>query len=97
MRKTKKRKIAEPKLQLELTISQSTQSFFPLFPFVCRPPALDGTLAGDVGFDPVGFSNGAPPAPFQSIPGDSLKWYREAEIVHGRVAQLAVVGMLFPR
>lgn len=32
------------------------------------------------------------------IGGDenSLKWYREAEIVHGRVAQLAVVGNLVP-
>ena len=55
-------------------------------PFDKRPPSLDGSMIGDVGFDPAGFS----------IKGD-LKWLREAEIVHGRVAQLAVVGMLFPR
>lgn len=60
-------------------------------PFDKRPPNLDGTLAGDAGFDPAGFSNN-PPAFF----GGNLKWYREAEIVHGRVAQLAVLGMIFP-
>jgi len=60
-------------------------------PFDKRPANLDGTLPGDVGFDPAGFSNN-PPAFF----GGNLKWYREAEIVHGRVAQLAVVGNLFP-
>ena len=26
-------------------------------PFLERPPKLDGSLAGDVGFDPMGFSN----------------------------------------
>ena len=26
-------------------------------PFLDKPPALDGSLAGDVGFDPLGFSN----------------------------------------
>ena len=65
-------------------------------PFDKRPPALDGTLAGDAGFDPAGFTNNLP---FEGLIGGetrSLKWYREAEIVHGRVAQLAVVGQLFP-
>jgi len=60
-------------------------------PFDKKPANLDGTLAGDAGFDAAGFSNN-PPAFF----GGNLKWYREAEIVHGRVAQLAVVGNLFP-
>jgi len=60
-------------------------------PFDKKPANLDGTLAGDVGFDPAGFSNN-PPAFF----GGDIKWYREAEIVHGRVAQLAVVGNVFP-
>lgn len=63
-------------------------------PFDKRPANLDGTLAGDVGFDPAGFSNN-PPSIFGSSNG-GLKWYREAEIVHGRVAQLAVVGNFFP-
>jgi hypothetical protein len=29
-------------------------------PFDRRPPALDGTLPGDVGFDPAGFTNKLP-------------------------------------
>lgn len=65
-------------------------------PFDKRPPNLDGTLAGDVGFDPAGFSNNPPKPWLIGGEGNSLKWYREAEIVHGRVAQLAVIGLLFP-
>jgi hypothetical protein len=60
-------------------------------PFDKAPASLDGTLAGDRGFDPAGFSNNPP-----AFLGGSLKWYREAEIVHARVAMLAVVGFLFP-
>jgi len=65
-------------------------------PFDKRPPNLDGTLAGDAGFDPAGFSNNPPKPWLIGGEGSSLKWYREAEIVHGRIAQLAVVGYLFP-
>lgn len=61
-----------------------------------RPKNLDGTRPGDVGFDPVGFTNN-PPNGIGAMKGISgLKWYQEAEIVHGRVAMLAVVGMLWP-
>mmetsp|Transcript_20615 Transcript_20615/g.27063 ORF Transcript_20615/g.27063 Transcript_20615/m.27063 type:complete len:230 (-) Transcript_20615:141-830(-) len=52
-------------------------------PFAARPKILDGTLAGDVGFDPFGFA------------GDDMETLinmREAEIKHGRLAMLAVVG-----
>lgn len=65
-------------------------------PFDPVPPNLDGTMAGDSGFDPAGFSNNPPRT--WLIGGDtkSLKWYREAEIVHSRVAMLAVVGMIVP-
>jgi len=52
-------------------------------PFLERPPALDGSLAGDVGFDPVGFSNYF-----------DLRWLREAELKHGRVCMLGVTGLL---
>ena len=65
-------------------------------PFDKRPEFLDGSLPGDVGFDPAGFTNNLPRAWLIGGEAKSLKWYREAEIVHGRVAQLAVVGNLFP-
>jgi hypothetical protein len=43
---------------------------------------LDGTLAGDVGFDPLGFSSST----------KTLYWMREAEVKHARLAMLAAVG-----
>jgi len=55
----------------------------PALPFAPRPKLLDGTLAGDVGFDPFGFA-GADKA--------SLLYMREAELKHSRLAMLAVVG-----
>ncbi|KAL2623065.1 hypothetical protein R1flu_003270 [Riccia fluitans] len=47
------------------------------------PEWLDGSLPGDYGFDPLGL--GKDPA--------ALKWYREAEIIHGRWAMAAVLGI----
>mmetsp|Transcript_40718 Transcript_40718/g.49554 ORF Transcript_40718/g.49554 Transcript_40718/m.49554 type:complete len:251 (-) Transcript_40718:159-911(-) len=52
-------------------------------PFAPRPKLLDGTLAGDVGFDPFGFAG---------QDKVSLLFMREAEIKHSRLAMLAVVG-----
>ena len=46
------------------------------------PKILDGTMAGDAGFDPLGFSKSQ----------KTLLWMREAEIKHGRLAMLAAVG-----
>lgn len=46
------------------------------------PATLDGTLAGDVGFDPLGFAGSK----------NALYWMREAEIKHARLAMLAAVG-----
>ena len=58
---------------------------------------LDGSLVGDVGFDPLGFSKYAPGAWWQGDEGDgSLKIFREAELMHGRIAQLAALGWIFP-
>lgn len=48
---------------------------------------LDGTLAGDEGFDPLGLSN------IEDL-GIDLYWLREAELKHCRVAMLAVVGSI---
>jgi hypothetical protein len=44
------------------TASKPSQSFAlgarsKSVPFLDQPPALDGKLAGDVGFDPVGFTS----------------------------------------
>jgi len=50
-------------------------------PFLKRPPALDGTQAGDFGFDPLGLSEEF-----------DLFTMQEAEIRHSRLAMLAVIG-----
>jgi hypothetical protein len=58
-------------------------------------------MLGDAGFDPLGFST-VPVGPwFQGFEGRNgqigdLSWYREAELIHGRIAQLAVVGFIAP-
>ncbi|KAK9270933.1 hypothetical protein L1049_026520 [Liquidambar formosana] len=49
------------------------------------PPYLDGTLAGDYGFDPLGL--GEDP--------ENLRWYVQAELVHARFAMAGVAGILF--
>jgi len=50
-------------------------------PFLKRPPLLDGTHAGDFGFDPLGLSEEF-----------DLYTMQEAELRHARLAMLAVVG-----
>jgi len=70
-------------------------------PFATAPATLDGSMLGDVGFDPLGFST-TPVGPwFLGEEGrqgriSDLNWYREAELIHGRIAQLAVVGFIAP-
>lgn len=53
---------------------------------------LGGVDAGDVGFDPLGFSNHEL-GPFDT-PEEHMAWIREAEIKHGRICMLATVGWL---
>jgi len=53
-------------------------------PDVVAPSYLDGSLAGDYGFDPLGL--GANPT--------ALRWYRQSELVHARWAMLGVAGVL---
>lgn len=53
-------------------------------PFMPVPEKLDGSMAGDVGFDPMGLSE---------IQQD-LTYARWAELKHGRIAMLAIVGLL---
>lgn len=49
------------------------------------PPHLDGTLAGDYGFDPLGL--GSDP--------EKLKYYAEAELMNSRWAMMAVAGICY--
>jgi len=51
-------------------------------PFATRPIHLSGELAGDFGFDPLGFTKSR----------SDLMTYREAEIKHARLAMLAAAG-----
>ena len=53
-------------------------------PFLVRPEKLDGSLPGDMGFDPMGLSE---------IQND-LSYAATAEIKHGRICMLAIVGMV---
>mmetsp|Transcript_10296 Transcript_10296/g.14895 ORF Transcript_10296/g.14895 Transcript_10296/m.14895 type:complete len:217 (-) Transcript_10296:101-751(-) len=52
-------------------------------PFMDCPKALDGSMVGDVGFDPLNFSAYLP-----------LSWLREAELKHCRICMLAALGWL---
>jgi len=51
-------------------------------PFMAQPAGLTGALAGDVGFDPLGFAK---------TEADLMN-YREAEVKHARLAMLAAAG-----
>lgn len=55
-------------------------------PFIKKPKNLNGELLCDIGFDPVGFTNGVKP--------DRIIFFREAELKHGRICMLAVLGFL---
>jgi hypothetical protein len=57
-------------------------------PILNKPKNLDGSMAGDEGFDPLGLSN-------IGDLGFDLYWMREAEIKHSRVAMLAFLGMVW--
>merc|ERR1712176_928934 len=72
-------------------------------PWLPRATALDGSYPGDVGFDPFFLSSiqkdfsGFIQPPAWEDKGSTLPtiyWMREAELKHGRVAMLAVVGWL---
>lgn len=58
------------------------------FPSLLAPASLDGSMAGDVGFDPLGFSLDKEGSP----PGSRLKFMRSAELKHARLAMLASLG-----
>lgn len=53
-------------------------------PFLVKPEKLDGSMVGDMGFDPMGLSE---------IQTD-LIYARWAELKHGRICMLAILGMV---
>lgn len=67
------------------------------------PAILDGRLPGDVGFDPCFLSTKADLMAgyfnrlfSRDLGIDGLTWYREAELMHGRIAMLATLGFIAP-
>lgn len=70
-------------------------------PWLPRPKNLDGSLAGDVGFDPFylssipkDFSGFIQPPSWEAKSIPTLYWMREAELKNARVAMMAVFGWL---
>lgn len=53
-------------------------------PGITPPSYLNGSLAGDFGFDPLGLG----------ADSERIKWYAEAEKTNGRWAMMAVAGIL---
>lgn len=83
-----------PSTQLSMSVPDRS----PAIPIDPYPEGLDGTMVGDIGFDPAGFANN-PPAWVQGEGTGTaarVKWYREAELAHCRVAMLAATGWIFP-
>lgn len=52
-------------------------------PYLTKPKNLEGYVGGEVGFDPLGFSDIF-----------DMKWLREAELKHCRVTMLATLGFV---
>jgi len=70
-------------------------------PFLPRPINLDGSMVGDVGFDPMylssipkDFSGFIQPPQWEEKGIPTLYWMREAELKHGRVCMLAWFGYI---
>jgi|Transcript_23634 hypothetical protein len=71
-------------------------------PWLPRPINLDGSMVGDVGFDPLylssipkNFAGFIQPPSWEETEGiETLYWMREAELKHGRVAMMAWFGWL---
>merc|ERR1719491_1497943 len=62
--------------------SESMRNLSQSLPFMTVPAFMDGSMAGDVGFDPLGFADSE----------ENLTKYREAEVKHARLAMLAAAG-----
>eukprot|EP00978_Attheya_sp_CCMP212_P002286 scaffold4708_cov55-Attheya_sp.AAC.3 len=71
-------KMIDAPVKVEKKLPRMSESM----PFLKRPLVLTGELAGDVGFDPLGFAKNR----------ETLWEMREAEIKHGRLAMLGAAG-----
>merc|ERR1719390_342683 len=73
-----------PLTTLKMTVAEPdvTAEPEPVLPKIKTMRVGDGTLAGDMNFDPLQISDSP----------DSLAWYREAEVKHARLAMLAAFG-----
>ncbi|EME28871.1 light-harvesting complex protein [Galdieria sulphuraria] len=74
--------VAKEPVEQKKTVSNKPK-WSKALPFMLWPQNLDGTMAGDVGFDPFGFTNVF-----------DVKWMREAELKHCRIAMLAALGFI---
>jgi len=63
-------------------------------PMADQPSGLDGSMIGDVGFDPLGFSDLKLSDGTPVLGKNGLLWMREAELQHGRLCMLAAAGYL---
>merc|ERR1711988_1100848 len=79
------RQIATVRMEEEAAVEEAPPAveYSESLPMLVKRPQLKG-YAGDVGFDPVGFSEIF-----------SMDWLREAELKHCRVSMLATVGFAF--
>jgi len=66
------------------SVALNAEQFSKAVPFLVVPDKLDGSMPGDMGFDPMRLSD---------IQTD-LRYARWAEIKHGRICMAALVGML---
>jgi len=83
--------VEKPELPVAATVEEPVDKILPgrypegsssiALPMLKKPNKLDGTHAGDFGFDPLGFSETF-----------DLYTMQEAEVRHARLAMLAVVG-----
>lgn len=64
-------------------VSTALNEKSPAMPFLPYPENLKGYIGDDIGFDPLGLSDIFP-----------MDYLREAEIKHGRIAMLAIVGFI---
>jgi len=76
--------LGQQNAQRSASVSLNAEEFSKAIPFLVRPDKLDGSMPGDLGFDPMRLSD---------IQQD-LRYARWAEIKHGRICMLAIVGMV---